>query len=867
MSKSVVGCATKQREKLQKVIKRREKRAHRRAQDKNSTFATSKISERGLTSPGIGDVEEESGKLQSKIVFTDILAKCYSECGDGGLKFIEDASLLDCENVKSHDLRDDPTSENYVNTDLSGEAFKDIDHHGEQCYLSLKMMIPNPSYTVSTDRYETLKKKGERHLREIIESLQGEQQVSSTTSGSDLWSSWDIDSDICAQEILHKIDTEIQTEDAQRLLSSEPRRMHCGWSEARRPRCSLLFEQSAQIYTKMTRSVALMLIPAKKIVVPDIFSVDWLKDDICVSRSSAECGEGLQQFMLPSDLVRQDGYRIDQAPSKITSAANSYLCKFRRSDISLTCASMNIPNIWEMNTTLDILAELVTEHLRPMSDLLESTTCTQNDEKVPEKLYDSEQHSKNWQDCSDDRITAKPADQPLVTDSKSMVIAENSPLNTDYFLSDQFLKCNWSRSSIEADTYDITSAKDTVVNGSERPLNQDQLLQQIARPALWDLMRKKLIQANETSIKRTLSCISLEELEALIFQQFLRVKSMCINPSAYSSIEIVEACTSLRQASWLHTLRAVLIYHKMNGAYHENMTDSIVNKILSSAIYRLLLGDSNWKDLIVFLRLMSGRIESSSLITEPEADTCNINEENQPTLKRQKILQSEIERIPVRVLCSIKFLEQDELLDELCTEQQIFFIERDLSPPIDILVDESNCICMVTEDTFQVEAKTRNFIFSLARLQLQLHKCWLVITIRTPPSAEIENRITSFCSALVQFRISIQVLTSFSCEETGRLVRAVVDECADVAMNEYRILPRVWFERPFLLEEESQFERFLVSTNIINQYSAQSLLHRISLDDLFSKSINDIKHLVKGAVTDNQLMLLWRFVQQDHGLR
>ncbi|KAL4110061.1 hypothetical protein PRIC1_001754 [Phytophthora ramorum] len=199
---------------------------------------------------------------------------------------------------------------------------------------------------------------------------------------------------------------------------------------------------------------------------------------------------------------------------------------------------------------------------------------------------------------------------------------------------------------------------------------------------------------------------------------------------------------------------------------------------------------------------------------------------------------------PVRVLCSIQFLDQDELLDELCTEQRIFFIERDLPPPIGMLVDERNCICVVNAVTFEVEANVRDFVFGLARLQVQFQKCWIIIALDAPAPGEMEEAINLFYAALVQFRIEIQVFTSFSCEESSRYVRAVVDECAEIALNSRRVLPRLWFERPFLLEEESQFERFLVSTKIVNHYAAQSLLHKICMEDLFTK----------------------RLVQQDHGL-
>ncbi|KAG2997355.1 hypothetical protein PC118_g1959 [Phytophthora cactorum] len=343
------------------------------------------------------------------------------------------------------------------------------------------------------------------------------------------------------------------------------------------------------------------------------------------------------------------------------------------------------------------------------------------------------------------------------------------------------------------------------------------------------LLKKEIVVPNVFEADRGRSV--LEALEATIFQQFQKVKKMCLNPSTFSSVEIVKACTSLRQAAWLHTLRVVSIGQARNG----DLLSALSARILPSTKYKLVLGSSNWKDLLAFLQASSGSVVRSGS-TEANAATFEEDSTLQPPPKRQRVLQTEKESIPVRVLCSVKFLEQDELLDELCTEQQIFFIERDLPPPIDILVDERNCICVVNEVTFQVETTTRNFIFSLAQLQVQLKKCWLVIALSTSPSVETEDMLNGFLAALVQFRIEIQVLTSFSCEQTGRLVRTVVDECAEVALNNHRVLPRVWFERPFLLEEVSQFERFLVSTKIVNHYAAQSLLHKICVDDLFSKS-------------------------------
>ncbi|CAI5744344.1 unnamed protein product [Peronospora destructor] len=301
------------------------------------------------------------------------------------------------------------------------------------------------------------------------------------------------------------------------------------------------------------------------------------------------------------------------------------------------------------------------------------------------------------------------------------------------------------------------------------------------------------------------------------------------------------------------------------------MMAAILTRILPSAKYKLLLGPSNWKDLLTLLEAIGAREEPLDTAIELAVqETSSSKSENcsapQPPQKRQRLFQAETENIPVRVLCSVQFLQQDELLDELCTKHQISFIERDLPSPIDMLVDERNCICVVAGVIFQVEASMRNFIFSLARLQLQFQKCWFIIVLDNPPATGMEDTMNLFFSALVQFQVEIQVLTSFSCEEAGRFVRAIVNQCAESALNDHLVLPRMWFERPFLLEDESQFERFLVSTKIINNYAAQSLLHKICMEDLFSKGINELKLLVQSAVTEQQLELLWRLLQQGHGL-
>lgn len=736
--------------------------------------------------------------------------------------------------------------------DVGGENNENADHARErECHLTTLDLHEIP-LAVSTVGFVGVKQRGGEHLRKLVEQLEEQEDDTPRWNASlpSLWSCWEAGRNICKEKSPSESDQEVEETQELRRLSSGPRRLHCDWCEALKSSESFLYDESSMFLKKMTRANAPMLLLKRRIVVPNVFEADWGRflSDMRLPQSSAERDGEVQQLLLPLEVVRRDDARIIGAPSKIVSLADGYLRSLQRPGISLTRAAMHIPSVWNTAVAADRLAELlVEERTTSESQPAETATCSLQSALQSLKhnkssaisaarlkspaVSESQSDSLSPQVLDDDQSIATPTAQPSGVASKLKVVAEDSVLSTDYILSNGFLHCNWKEPLEE--THPCGVAPTENAKGSNGPLKHDQYLQQITRPALWGLMRKKLLQVDKASIRHDLDCVSLETLEATISQQFQKVNTMSLNPSAFSSVEIVEACSSLRQAAWLHTLRMVSISRSRNG----DMLSTVAATILSSAKFKHVLGSTYWKELHTYLEMISGKAVSLEPTSELEDDATAYEETStfMPVLKKQRVLPTHRESVSVRVLCSDKFLEQDELLDELCTEHQIFFIERDLPPPIDILVDEWNCICVVTEVTFQAETNTRDFIFSLARLQVQLTKCWLVIALSTPPSAEIEDLLNAFLAALVQFRIEIQVLTSFSCEETGRLVRAVVDQCADVALNDHRILPRLWFERPFLLEEESQFERFLVSTKIVNHYAAQSLLHKICMDDLFSK--------------------------------
>ncbi|KAJ8524316.1 hypothetical protein ON010_g16802 [Phytophthora cinnamomi] len=487
------------------------------------------------------------------------------------------------------------------------------------------------------------------------------------------------------------------------ILSCQPRRVQFDWCEIIKTGEAFLYEDSGRLLKAMVRANAQVMLFVKDTDVSNVFDGDWglSLHGMFPPRSMEGGGGDVQNLLFPFELVRDDDEKIANAPSNLITIAGKYFHDLQRSDVSLTKASLNIPSLWNLSVATSRLEGLVTEELStmPMEPNLPTTfSCTpiaaqldtMASEMTDQKMLLST--TKNGELDS----SARQANHQSPGRENLAVTAEDDFLSTDYFLSDTFLGCNWSRPPTEKTIADTAARENT--GDSQTPLESHQLIQQIARPALWDLMRKEMLPVGGTSLTSALNCVSLETLEAIIYQQCRVVKKMSMNPSAFSSLDISEACASLRQASWLHTLRIVSISNL-------SATDgkAILARILTSSKYKLVLGPSNWKDLLAFLKVLGGSALPEESIVSNDLDSgVEVDLAAQPPRKKQRVLNPQNEAPPVRVLCSFRFLEQVDLLDDLCTEQQIFFIERDLPTPIDILVDERNCICVVAGATIQV---------------------------------------------------------------------------------------------------------------------------------------------------------------------
>lgn len=427
----------------------------------------------------------------------------------------------------------------------------------ESCCRWKTLELPAPLAS-SGGGYAALKQNGEEWLSRVV-AMYDTSSATKEERMSDGQELWDYGSDYSWKESISDSNQIIELQESQSPLC-EPRRMQCDWCERFKPGEEFLYHESSKLLKKMIRANAQVVLRVKDVVVPNVFESEWGRElyDIRPTENSGE----LQQLLLPFDLVRDDDAKVVDAPSKLVSIADSYLHSLQRTDISLTRASMNIPYVWNHAVALNGLANLVAEELKtvvtqPKSPVSSSSTPVplQAVGIGPKAVVTAPPVSLSAQRHNEHNGLLPEVGLLPSTSAKLAVTAEDSHLSTDYFMSDKFLKCNWSEVPEEINSIDVTPREDVNSNYSKEPLKYDQLLQQIARPALWDLMRKKLLQVDGTSFQRALNRVSLETLEAIIYQQFREVKEMSLNPSAFSSIEIVEACASLRQAAWLHTLR------------------------------------------------------------------------------------------------------------------------------------------------------------------------------------------------------------------------------------------------------------------------------------------------------------------------
>ncbi|KAF1316758.1 hypothetical protein FI667_g15267, partial [Globisporangium splendens] len=604
---------------------------------------------------------------------------------------------------------------------------------------------------------------------------------------------------------------------------------------------------------------------------------DSFKETTGTSVADSILKSELRQLSLPSSLLRRDKSKRDEALLHMIDSGKGLLFAIKSSSNGLaprplTSIMLNMPSLWNQELLQSAELSKPEEKLdwTPVAEI--STTTIPQNKATPEFIKNNEPLTSIEDEAQGVELSSSPPEivnmvsptkAPLnarITDaipSKVITFADKGPATTEDLVHG-FFGMAASYAAADPGRQPCTKISATPVSGEAA--QTEKLIERFARPVLWDLIRKKVLHVNSNSISLALEALSLELLESTIFQEQANVRSDIANCLQFDS-----RLTSMR--------RVVAICSRQNLG-EPNAPLLFVGEIFKSSTYKSALGAPHWKDLSTLLHCLGGDPSSATNSTKlrqndqlkDTSSKSSFDQSIEPPLKKQKLLGDEREHPPVRLICSVQFLSHDEILDELSTEYAVSVIERDMQCPIDLLVDERNGICVLSTELFTDTNSMKALTYKLATSQIQFQCIWIIIAEDATMTPLVEENLQAFFAALVHFRIRVQTFTSASDEETSRCIRSIVDVCAQTALSDYRTLPRMWFERPFLLEEESQQERLLASTQIISPYAAQSLLHRISIDDLFSSSLERLERVVQDSVTQDQLRLLWRMMQQNHGL-
>nr|CCA14585.1 hypothetical protein PITG_04565 [Albugo laibachii Nc14] len=366
---------------------------------------------------------------------------------------------------------------------------------------------------------------------------------------------------------------------------------------------------------------------------------------------------------------------------------------------------------------------------------------------------------------------------------------------------------------------------------------------QLARPAVWCLMTRKLLKI-DSNTDRILDKLNPKTLELIVLQLQNRIQQNILNPSGISHADLIENCTSFRCAALLHTLK---LFQLCASGSEQSHFDELRDRIVDCAKYQALLGKSHINDIKTRLGSSNGVSEKEQL-SNSEPNICTDDESDHsepgPPQKKPRLSYIRSENTPFRTFCSVQTMQSKYPFIRELSSRGINFIDRELSEPIDLIFDERNGFCVFDIATFRGTKSDSNQSDS---------------TSENAAVDEAKMKETTYQLALTQIqartRSALTVATiSSSVDETCRLFEEIAHHCADAAFTQYHVFPRMWYERPFLLEQESQHEEFLVSTGILNHYAAQSLLHKISLKDMLSQRYeDDLESITHGILSKHQL--------------
>lgn len=341
-----------------------------------------------------------------------------------------------------------------------------------------------------------------------------------------------------------------------------------------------LGEQSAAIFKSVLRKNLNTMFIAD-MDVPDILQGELVMTALHHMQTESDIGgtsTNLRQVILTPRLLAEDEAKLKAAPGRIIAESDRLLKALVLSPISLTRATMAVPSFWRQQSVLTCLPDYESEERHANSAIETADTSPEkiNDVlAVVAKAGDPATVAKDGVDQNASKQASHAAESPGNSTARSPAlklkdIPDSEAVGTDYLLSDMFMRCDWAGESMQTNGERTSTPPQPDDHEVGKTLEDN--LNRLARPALWELARKKLWVIRNVSMQEALATADLGKLQATICQLLAKTNNIRLNPEVATHEEVVEVCTSFREALWVHTLRYVF---RCNAFDHQRLMATI----------------------------------------------------------------------------------------------------------------------------------------------------------------------------------------------------------------------------------------------------------------------------------------------------
>ncbi|KAL3868465.1 hypothetical protein ACJMK2_041266 [Sinanodonta woodiana] len=222
---------------------------------------------------------------------------------------------------------------------------------------------------------------------------------------------------------------------------------------------------------------------------------------------------------------------------------------------------------------------------------------------------------------------------------------------------------------------------------------------------------------------------------------------------------------------------------------------------------------------------------------------------------KNQITRNQALRNDIKLIGSQAFLSDSELIHLLETRYNLQFLERDYTALMcgekmyfsDIDIDEKNCVLLYHLHEVSDESQVERIIERVLALNLKYQHCWMIFMAipylgRYPLPSNVTNSLFKLQATLVNFAsqaedFEIQVLVSFKRNDVAKLIWIICEECLPVT-SEMDSPVHSW-----LSTEVFKAEQCLMSFPCFSSQCAQLLLKKLSLQEIFSKSLSELQEI------------------------